>query len=192
MATHVMLREMAIDFELEAVDPVAGTTETGREFKSINKKGYVPVLELENGDTLTEGTAVLSYLADSAVPIIKPNENGALTRARVLEWLTFTSSELHKSFSPLFGASISEARKSEVVQTIEAKFDYLDVELADGREFLVGEHFSVADAYLFVVANWSNFKDISLERWPNLSAYVVRISQRPTVVAAMQAEGLLS
>lgn len=191
MATHIMLRELDADFELEAVDPVTGKTETGREFKSVNPKGYVPALELETGDILTEGAAVLSYMADSAVPIIKPDEDGVLSRARLLEWLTFTSSELHKSFSPLFSMSSSDEQKAHAVQTISAKFDYLEAQLADGREFIVGEFFSVADAYLFVVVNWSNFKDISLEPWPNLNQYVARISERPTVVAAMQAEGLV-
>ncbi|MBO6504932.1 MAG: glutathione transferase GstA [Kordiimonadaceae bacterium] len=190
MATHIMLRELDADFELEAVDPVTGKTETGREFKNVNPKGYVPALELETGDVLTEGAAVLSYLADSAVPIIQPNEDGVLSRTRVLEWLTFTSSELHKSFSPLFLMSSSDEQKAQAVQTISAKFDYLETQLADGREFIVGEFFSVADAYLFVVVNWSNFKDISLQQWPNLNQYVARISERPTVVAAMQAEGL--
>lgn len=190
MATHIILREMELDFELEAVDPVTGKTELGRDFKTINQKGYVPALELENGDVLTEGAAVLSFLADSADPIAKPTEHDALNRSRTLEWLTFTSSELHKSFSPLFAASPSEEQKNAAVKTLSRKFGYLESVLADGRQFILSNVFTVADAYLFVVVNWSNFKDISLEPWPNLNAYVRRISKRPSVVAAMQAEGL--
>lgn len=190
MATHIILRELEVDFELEAVDPVTGQTELGRDFKSINQKGYVPALELESGDILTEGAAVLSYLADSAVPVGKLAEKDALSRSRTLEWLTFTSSELHKSFSPLFAAESSEEQKNAAVKTLRRKFGYLESVLADGRQFILSNVFTVADAYLFVVVNWSNFKGISLEPWPNLNDYVTRISKRPSVVAAMQAEGL--
>ncbi len=190
MATHIILREMELDFELEAVDPGIGKTELGRDFKSINQKGYVPALELESGVVLTEGAAVLSCLADSTIPVAKLAEHDALSRSRVLEWLTFTSSELHKSFSPLFAAGSSEEQKNAAIKTIGLKFNYLESVLADGRQFILSNLFTVADAYLFVVVNWSNFKGISLEPWPNFNDYVMRISKRPSVVAAMQAEGL--
>lgn len=186
MATHIMLREMKEDFELEAVDPATGITETGREFKTINPKGYVPALELSSGDVLTEGVAVLTYLSDEA----SDGESDGLARARILESLTYTASELHKSFSPLFNDKATEALKAFAVEAIHKKFDYLESLFSDSREFVVGNAFTVADAYLFVVANWSNFKDINLSAWPNLSNYISRIGSRPTVVAAMQAEGL--
>ena len=186
MATHIMLREMKEDFELEAVDPAKGVTETGREFKAINPKGYVPVLELSTGDFLTEGVAVLTYLSDGAVD----GKGDRLLRARILESLTYTASELHKSFSPLFNDKSTEAQKAFAIKAVHRKFDYLESLFADGREFVVGSDFTVADAYLFVVVNWSNFKDINLGAWPNLSDYISCIGSRPTVVAAMHAEGL--
>lgn len=186
MATHIVLREMKVDFELEVVDPTIGITETGRDFKTINPKGYVPALELSSGDILTEGTAVLAYLSDRATG----DEGDALVRARILESLTYTASELHKSFSPLFNDKSTNAQKAAAVEVLHKKFDYLESLFADGRKFIVGNAFTVADAYLFVVVNWSNFKDINLGAWPNLCDYISRIGSRPTVVAAMHAEGL--
>ncbi|MHA7819137.1 MAG: glutathione transferase GstA [Erythrobacter sp.] len=188
-ASHIMLRETGQDFELEPVNVETGLTERGREFRSINAKGKVPVLELENGERLSEGAAVLQFIADSAPDKTYAPALGTIERARLQEHLNWTSSELHKAFSPLF-ADPSETTITASRKLIEEKFSYIEGELGDGREFLVGDTFSAADAYLFVVANWANFKDIDLAPWPKLKAYVERISTRNSVVGAFRAEGI--
>lgn len=189
-ASHIMLRETGQDFELEPVNVETGLTESGREFRSINVKAKVPVLELDGGDRLTEGAAVLQFIADSAPDKAYAPPVGTVERARLQEHLNWTASELHKAFSPLF-ANPSEVTVKASRKLIEEKFSYIENLLGDGREFLVADTFSMADAYLFVVANWANFKDIDLAPWPNLSAYVQRVAGRASVTAAFKAEGLL-
>lgn len=189
-ASHIMLRETGQDFELEPVNVETGLTESGREFRSINVKAKVPVLELHGGDRLTEGAAVLQFIADCSPDKAYAPPAGTVERARLQEHLNWTASELHKAFSPLFADPSEETAKASR-KLIEEKFSYVEYLLGDGREFLVAGTFSMADAYLFVVANWANFKDIDLAPWPNLSAYVERIAGRGSVVAAFKAEGLL-
>jgi glutathione S-transferase len=185
-----MLREVGADFELEAVVKGTGKTETGKDFLAINPKGQVPTLELESGETLTEGVAVLQYLADSEPAKAFSPPVGSVERARLQEHLNYVASELHKAFGPLFHGSPTAEEIAATVSNISAKFSYIESILSDGRQFLVGDTFSPADAYLFVVTNWANFKNIDLAPWPNLHAFVARVASRESVSAAFKAEGL--
>jgi len=189
MASHIALLEIGQAFDIEAVDTVAARTASGQDFLKINPKGYVPALELGTGEILTEGPAILQFLADSSDTANLAPKPGTMARARMLEMLTFTSSELHKAFGPLFRDSSSPEENAKARQAVAQKFDTVEKEFEDGRPFVSGEQFSIADAYLFVVANWANFTDIDLTRWPKLSEFVARIAERPSVKDAFQREG---
>ncbi|WP_371933590.1 glutathione transferase GstA [Oceanicaulis sp. MMSF_3324] len=191
LASHMTLRELGADFDVIRVDTQSGQTETGADYRAINPKGYVPSLELDEGQILTEGPAILQYLADTHPEAELAPPLGTLERARMLEVLTFTSSELHKAFSPLFRASSSEAIKTDARAEVSRKMAFVEALLADGREHVTGATYTIADAYLFVVSNWAHFTGIDLNAWPNLSAFVQRVSQRPATQAAMKAEGLI-
>lgn len=189
MASHIALLEIGQAFDIEAVDTVAARTASGQDFLKINPKGYVPALELGTGEILTEGPAILQFLADSSDTANLAPKPGTMARARMLEMLTFTSSELHKAFGPLFRDSSSPEENAKARQAVAQKFDTVEKEFEDGRPYVSGEQFSIADAYLFVVANWANFTDIDLTRWPKLSEFVARIAERPSVKDAFQREG---
>ena len=190
-ASHIMLREIGADFELEAVVNGTGKTETGKNFRAINPKGQVPALELETGEILTEGSAVLQFLADSAPDKAFSPPVGSVGRAKMQEHLNYIAAELHKAFGPLFHGTPSDDEIQAAVANIGEKFSYLESILSDGREFLVNHRFSPADAYLFVVANWANFKKIDLAEWPYLAAFVDRVANRESVRAAFKAEGIV-
>jgi glutathione S-transferase len=191
MASHIVLREIDKPFEVERVDTKTKVMESGRDYWAINPKGAVPALEIGNGEVLTEGPAILQYIADSngATELAPPV--GTLARARVQEMLSFVGSELHKAFGPLFYPGKSDAEKEAARQAVAKKFEWLESRLADGRTYLTGSSFTVADAYAFVVANWSHVTGVSLGSWPKLKAYVERIAARPSVQATMKAEGLI-
>lgn len=192
LASHIALNEAGAKFSLEKVDTKEKRTESGEDFSKVNPNGYVPALKLDSGDILTEGPAILQYIADTnnAADLAPPN--GTVERARVNGYLNFIGSELHKAFSPFFGATPLEGEARKAAEANVAKrFDYLEKELSDGRAFLTGGQFTIADAYLFVVANWSNFVKIDLKRWPHIAAFVARVGERPTVQKALQSEGLL-
>lgn len=191
MASHIALHETGRLFEIEAVDTAAGRTEGGADYRAINPKGYVPALGLEDGSILTEGPAILQYIADSHPEAELAPAAGTLARARMQEQLNWIGTELHKVFGPLFREGTSEASKDAARTAVAGKFDLIEAQLADGREWLVEDQFSVADAYLFVVSNWANFTGIDLARWPNLAAFVSRSANRPSAQAAMRAEGLI-
>ncbi|KIC07648.1 glutathione S-transferase [Leisingera sp. ANG-M1] len=191
LASHIALQETGLPFEIEAVDTAAGRTESGADYRAINPKGYVPALGLDDGSILTEGAAVLQYIADSNPKAGLAPAAGTMARARMQEQLNWIGTELHKAFGPLFREGTSEAGKDEARIAVAGKFDFIETQLADGREWLVEGRFSVADAYLFVVANWANFTGIDLARWPNLAAFVGRSAARPSAQAAMRAEGLI-
>ena len=190
MASHIALHEIGDPFEIEAVDTVAGTTETGTDYATINPKGYVPALQIDDGDVLTEGPAILQFLADRRPERGLIPEAGTTQRARMSEALTFISSELHKAFGPLFRDGIPPAEQDAARINVATKLDHVETLLSDGRETLLPGQFTIADIYLFVVANWSHFTGIDLARWPNLAAFVTRTAARPATQAAMQAEGL--
>lgn len=189
LASHIVLREIGSPFEIESVDTVAGRTASGSDYRQINPKGYVPALQLDDGQILTEGPAILQYLADGAANSTLSPNIGSIARARMLERLTFVSAELHKAFGPLFQDGATEAEKLAARENVARRFDYIEASLADGG--VAGEPFTIADAYLFVVANWANFTGIDLAQWPRLTAFVSRVAERPATQAAMRAEGLI-
>lgn len=190
MASHMVLNELGVPFETEAVNTDTGETAGGADYRAINAKGYVPTLQMEDGEYLTEGPAILQFLADGQPDkgLIPPA--GTRDRARALEVLTFTSSELHKAFGPLFKSGATEAEQDAARTNVASKFDHIETLLADGRHTVLGNQYTIADAYLFVVSNWANFTGIDLARWPNLAAYVARIAARPATQRTLQAEGL--
>ncbi len=192
LATHIILHEIGVAFYIDEVDTEAGTTAAGLDYASINPKGYVPALQLENGDVLSEGAAILQFIADQHADLKLTPPAGSLERARLQEHLNYTSSELHKAFGPFFSSTSSEADKGQAKTNVTMKFDYLDALFSDNRTYLLGDQFTVADAYMFVVCNWSNFVGIDLSKWPTLSAYVDRVAIRPATQSAMKAEGLLN
>jgi glutathione S-transferase len=191
MASHVVLHEIGKPFEIEKVSTKTKVMESGGDYWAINPKGAVPALQLDGGEVLTEGSAILQYIADTngATDLAPPA--GTLARARVQEMLSFIGSELHKSFSPLFHPGKTDAEKDAAREVLQKKFEWLESRLADGRAYLTGSNFTVADAYAFVVTNWSNVTGVSLEAWPKLKDYVARVGARPSVQAAMKAEGLI-
>ncbi|UWQ39622.1 glutathione transferase GstA (plasmid) [Leisingera aquaemixtae] len=191
LASHIALYETGRPFDIEAVDTAAGRTESGADYRAINPKGYVPALGLDDGSILTEGAAVLQYIADSHPAAGLAPAAGTLARARMQEQLNWIGTELHKAFGPLFREGTPEAGKDDARTAVAGKFDLIEAQLADGREWLVENRFSVADAYLFVVSNWANFTGIGLARWPNLAAFVSRSAARPSAQAAIRAEGLI-
>jgi glutathione S-transferase len=189
LSPHIVLREVGSSFALERVDLATKTTESGEDFRKVNPKGCVPALELEGGVVLTEGAAIVQYIADAAGAADLAPPVGTLARARVQEHLNFVASELHKAFGPLFHADASEEAKRTASASISGRFDQVERVLSDDRPYLLGEQFTVADAYLFVVSRWAAPTGIGLDRWPRLSAFVERVGDRPAAKAAMAAEG---
>jgi len=190
LASHITLREAGLPVELRKADTKTKKLEDGSDYFAVNSKGAVPALRLDDGQVLTEGPAILQYLADQKPESKLAPKAGTLERYRLLEWLNFITSEVHKSFSPLFNPTADAAVKQYTTQNLEKKFDWIDKQLT-GKQYLTGDQFTIADAYLFVVANWSNFVGIDLGRWPALKAFQDRVAARPKVQEALAAEGLL-
>lgn len=190
LASHITLREVGATFDLEKVDTKQKKTERDADFWAINPKGYVPALALDSGEILTEGAAILQFIADQHPEAGLAPAGGTIERARLQEQLNFVASELHKAFSPLFNPAATEAEKEAAKQRVGQKLDLVEKLLSDGRSYLVGDSFSVADAYLFVVANWTGPTGIGLERWPHVTAFQQRVAARQAVQAALKAEGL--
>ncbi len=188
LSPHIVLRELGHDFELEKVDIRAKVTESGDDFRAINPKGYVPALKLESGEVLTEGVAIVQHLADAAGARHLAPQPGTLARTRLVEHLNFISAELHKSFGPLFQGASEEAKEAARAK-IGSRLDLLEQVFADGRDFLMGESFSVADAYLFTIVSWTHPTGIDLAKWSRIADFVERVARRPTVQAALVAEG---
>ena len=185
LASHIVLRELGIPFELVKVDTGAKKTANGDDYLAINPKGYVPAVQLDNGQVLTEGAAILQYLGELK-PGLLPT-HGPMDKFRETEWLVFISSELHKSFSPLFNKDLSDDAKKIFIKKLEQRFAYLDKHFAH-HEYLMGKQFTVADAYAFTILNWSNYLKVDLGPYPNLAAYVKRVGERPKVKEAQAAE----
>jgi glutathione S-transferase len=190
LSPHIVLREAGLTFELDQVDNKEKKTKSGQNFWDVNPKGQVPVLELDEGGRLTEGPVIVQYLADKKPGSALVPAYGTPERYRVQEWLNFTTSELHKTFGPIFRPTTPEEFKRISKENLAKRFDWLDRELA-GRQYLMGQKFTIADAYLFTVLRWSPRIDVDLGKWPNLKAYVDRVAARPKVREALQAEGLI-
>lgn len=189
LASHITAREAGLAIDLKRADTKTKKLEDGSDYFAVNSKGSVPALRLDDGQVLTEGPAILQYLADQKPESKLAPKAGTLERYRLLEWLNFITSEVHKSFSPLFNPAADAAVKQYTTQNIEKKFDWINKQLA-GKQYLTGDQFTIADAYLFVVVNWSNFVGIDLGRWPALKAFQDRVAARPKVQEALAAEGL--
>ncbi len=188
LSPHIVLREARLPFELERVDTKAGRTASGADYRALNPKGYVPLLQLDDGQLLTEGPVIVQYLADRAPEARLAPPAGTFERYRLQEWLNYVTSELHKSLGSLFNPSMPAEWRQATREAVAKKLDYVATQLA-GREHLLGE-FTVADAYLYVVLGWTRPLDIDIRRWPALQQYRRRIGSRPAVQAALQAEGL--
>ena len=186
-APHIVLREAGLAFDLAKVDLATKRLDTGEDYLAINPKGAVPALELDDGAILTENAVVLQYIADRAPAAALIPPFGTIARYRLLEWLNFIATELHKGFAPLFHPSGREEERAARA-ALERRFAYLAAELADGP-YLTGAGFTIADAYLFVVLRWARIFHIDLARWPPLAAFVARVGERPAVHAALHAEG---
>jgi len=190
LSPHIVLREAGLPFELERVDLKTKRTESGADFLAINPKGYVPALQLDDGSVLTEGPAIVQYLADLAPDSKLAPAAGSMERYRLMEWLNFISTELHKGFGALFNPETPEAWKALVRGLLSRRLDFIVGQLA-GRDYLMGETFCVADAYLFTVLGWGKWVDFDIGRWPLLQTYTARIADRQAVRAALIAEKLL-
>jgi glutathione S-transferase len=186
LAPHIALIEGGFtSFTLEQVD--LEHRWSGGDFYEINPKGYIPALELDDGEVLTEGAAILQHLGDIAPTPGLIAESGTIERARQVEWLTFTGTELHKTFPRLWQPNLSEEARADAMGLLRRRLDYADAQLA-GRKYLVADRFSVADAYLFTVIRWSERIDLDLGEWPNLSAFVERVGARPLTAQALSRE----
>src|SRR5579872_7020772 len=190
LASYISLIEAGLKFEAAEIDHKSHKTSDGESLESINSKGYVPVLRLDNGEILTENVAVLQYIADRNPAAQLAPAAGTLDRYRLQEWLSFINSEVHKAFSPLFSSEASDDMKTYARNYVAKRLDYVEKALGD-KTFLMGDQFTVADAYLFTVIGWGAHVGIDLARWPKLNSYHQRIASRPHVIEAMTAEGLL-
>ena len=189
LSPHIVLEESGLPFELEKVDLQTKETASGHDFYLVNTKGSVPALELDDGQVLTEGAAIVQYLGDQVpekelIPLPKTME-----RYRVMEWLNFIATELQKSFTPIFNPAYTSCRE-EAKKTLLRQFDFVDRRLT-GKSYVMGERFTVVDAYLFTISPWIEAAELSVDQWKALSAYRKRISERPAVCRAMMAEGLV-
>jgi glutathione S-transferase len=190
LSPHIALHEAGLAHELIKVDLKAKKTETGEDFAKINPKNQVPALMLDNGELVTEGPVIVQVIADKAAGKNLAPPNGTDERYKMQEWLNFTTSELHKNFSPLFNPAIPDEVKKFFSDRILGKFKYTDSQLA-GRDYLMGKQFTVADGYLFVMLAWADRMKIDLSGMPNLMAFKARVAARPNVQAALKMEGLL-
>jgi glutathione S-transferase len=190
LATHITLLEAGLPHTLEKVDTKTHKTEAGADYYAINPKGYVPAMQLDDGSLFTEGVALMQYLAD-----LKPGSGlapklGTMERYRLMEWMTWISSEVHKGFAPLWNPNTPEEVKVATKAALAKRFAFADAALAE-KKFLMGDTFTIADAYLFTIVNWTNFVAIDISPFANLKAFMGRVAARPQVQAAMKAEGLL-
>ncbi|MEA1065092.1 glutathione transferase GstA [Erwinia sp. HR93] len=189
LSPHIVLRETGQDFTLVKVDLASKRTENGDDYLKINPKGQVPALELDDGTLLTEGVAIVQYLADKVPDRQLLAPTNSLTRYHTLEWLSFISSELHKGFVPLFRPDTPEAMKPIARQALEQKLSYVNEELAD-KQWLTGQRFTIADAYLFTVLRWAYALKLNMTGLTHLDEFMARMKARPSVQTALSAEGL--
>lgn len=190
LAPHIVLLEADLPFTLESVNLATKTTESGLDYTTINSKGSVPALQLAEGQLLTEGPAIVQYIADQKPESGLAPRAGSFERYKLMELLNFITSEIHKSYSPLFNPVASADWKAAAQANLQKKFKWLTDYLGQ-KTFLMGEAFTIADAYLFTVLSWSPRVGVDLAGHPSLSAYLARVAARPKVQAALKAEGLL-
>ncbi len=190
LASHIALHESGLKHDIAKVDLRSKTLADGSDYRQICPQGYVPALQLKNGELLSEGPAILQYIADQAPATNLAPANGSFARYRLQSTLNYIATEIHKNFSPLFDPSADSAAKSSAMARLSARLPQVDQQLA-AQNYLVGDNFTVADAYLFTVLGWARMVKFDLSPFVNLLAYQQRIAARPSVVAAMTAEGLI-
>ncbi len=189
LSPHIALSEAGLKFDIEQVDLRAKTTKSGGDFRAINPKGQVPTLELDDGQILTEGAAIVQYVADKNPGSKLAPAAGTMERYRLQEWLNSVASEIHKGFSPLFNPKLADDVKQVFKDGLAVKFDHLS-KVLEGKSYLMGDNFTVADGYLFTVLRWTAGVKMDVSKWPVLVAYMDRVRARPGVHAALVAEGL--
>jgi glutathione S-transferase len=190
LSPHIILNEGGFSFDKEKVDLASRKTETGADYTAVNPDGYVPALLLDDGQVLTEGPAIIQYLADRVPEKKLAPPMGTIERYRLMQWLNFISTELHKGFAPLFNPQAPEEWKAVATAQLARRLSSVSQQL-EGKDWLLGNDFTVADAYLFTVLGWGRYVGIELERWPVLKAYQDRVFMRPAVQSTLKAEGLL-
>ena len=191
LSPHIVLEEAGLPYSSVKTDIRAKTTEGGGDYKKTNPLGYVPALELDDGTILTEGPAIVQFIADRVPDKKLAPANGSLERYKMQSWLNFVSSELHKGFSPLFNPQMPEEAKKIARERLLARLEHVNKHLT-GNDYLLGKSFSLPDAYLFTVLRWTVPTKIDLAPFPNLQAFMKRMEARPAVKAAMKAEGLIA
>ncbi|MBK7617371.1 MAG: glutathione transferase GstA [Burkholderiales bacterium] len=191
LSPHIVLREAGLPFELVLASTKTKKLADGSDYNLINPKSQVPTLELNDGQRLTEGPVIVQYIADQAPTSGLAPAAGSMARYRVMEWLNFITSELHKTFSPLFNPATPADAKPLFSARVLDRLTWVDTQL-EGKSYLTGDTFTVADAYLFVVTNWTKFVGIDISGLKNLGAFMGRVAARPAVQAALKAEGLLN
>lgn len=189
LASHITLRESGMDFSLVGVDLAKKLLENGEDFWQVNPKGQVPALLLDDNTLLTEGVAIMQYIADTKADRQLLAPAGSITRYKTLEWLNYIATELHKGFTPLFRPDTPEDYKPTVRALLEKKLSYVDSVLKDS-EWISGNRFTIADAYLFTVLRWARAVKLEMGGLKNIEAYMARMAARPAVAAAMAAEGI--
>lgn len=189
LSPHIALREAGLPFDLVKVDLKAKTLADGGDYKAVNAKGQVPALALDTGEVLTEGPVIVQMIADRAPAAKLAPQNGTIERYRLQEWLNFISTELHKSFSPLFQPALSDETKQFFKDRIMGRLALVNDELA-GKDYLTGSAFTVADGYLFTILRWAEGMKLDISALKNLVAYKARVAARPKVQEALSAEGL--
>jgi glutathione S-transferase len=190
MAVNIALHEIGRQFDMVKVDLRQHKTENGEDYYQINPKGYVPALGLDNGEVLTEDAVLLQYVADQKPEAGLAPRAGTMERYRLMEWLNFISSEIHKTLGALFNPKITPEWKDNQIALFGRRCDYL-VKALGNKPFLMGDKFTIADAYLFTILGWANYFKLDMGKWPALKEYADRIAARPAVQEAMKAEGLI-
>jgi glutathione S-transferase len=190
LSPHIALHEAGLSFEAISAPTKTHQLADGTDYYTINPLGYVPFLTLDDGRSLHEGPAIVQYIADLAPAKNLAPANGTYERYKLQEWLTFIGTELHKTFSPLFTPNTPAETKAQALERLQGRLKWVDGELA-GKQYLMGDQFTVADGYLFTVTNWAQYVGLDLTPYANLVAYRARVGARPAVVAAMKAEGLI-
>ena len=189
LSPHIVAVEAGLPLEYEKVDLKTHKTESGEDYYAVNPKGYVPALRLDDGSVLTEGPAIVQFLADQKPDSRLAPANGTIARYRLQEWLTFIGTELHKQFVPIIGGKGTPEAQQEARDKISKRFAYADAKLA-GHSYLLGEDFTAADAYLFVMLTWAKAFKIDFAKLANLSAFFERVSKRPKVQETLKSEGV--
>jgi len=190
LSPHIVLRETGTPFDLVMASTKTHKLADGTDYYTINPKGYVPLLELDDGQRLSEGPAIVQYIGDKSPASGVMPAAGTMARYRQIEWLNFVSTELHKSYSPLFNPAMPEEGKAVYRERLKGRYKYVNEQL-EGKQYLMGDSFSAADAYLFTVTSWAKHVGVDVSGLANLQAYMARMSARPAVQAALKAEGLV-